>query len=85
MLHRILPIFLRELGDKLKLKSACRFKTERFESLKSVSKHRVIKQYMESFSPVALKRYYVASLDLDFELNRTSDPLPKTVLNSQIP
>ena len=68
----------------LKLKSARRFKTERLESLKSVSEHRVIKYYSESFSPVAFKRGDVASLDLDFELNRSSDALPKTVLNSQI-
>ena len=45
----------------LKLKSARRFKTKRFESLKSVSKHRVIKKYSESFSSVAFKRCYVAS------------------------
>ena len=51
---------------------------ETFESMKSASKHRVIKYYSESFSPVAFKRCYVASLDLDFELNRSSDPLAKS-------
>ena len=61
----------------LKLKSALRFKTERFKSLKSVSKHHVIKRYSESFSSVAFKRCYVASSDLDFELNRSSDSFPK--------
>ena len=49
----------------------------RFESLKSVSKHRVIKCKSNAFSQVAFKRYYVASLDLDFELSRSSDPLAK--------
>ena len=61
----------------LKLKSARRFKMERFESLKSVSKHRVIKKYSESFSSVAFKRCYAESSDLDFELNRSSDSFPK--------
>ena len=82
MLHSILPVFLGNWDINLKLKSARRFKTERFESLKSVSKHRVIKKYSESFSSVAFKRCYVASSDLDFELNRSSDSFP--VLNSQI-
>ena len=61
----------------VKLKSARHFKRERFESLKSVSKHRVIKKHSESFSSVAFKRCYVASSDLDFELNRSSDSFPK--------
>ena len=66
--------FFKELGHKLKTEKC---KTERFESLKSVSKHRVIKKYSESFSSVAFKRCYVASSDLDFELNRSSDSFPK--------
>ena len=65
--------FLRELGHKLKTESAHRFKTERFGSLKSVSKYRVIKKYSESFSSVVFKRCYVASSDLYFDLNRSSD------------
>ena len=78
MLHSILPVFLWNWDINLKLKSARRFKTERFESLKSVSKHRVIKKYSESFSSVAFRRcYYVPSSDLDFELNRSSDSFPK--------
>ena len=60
------------------MKSARRFKTERFESLKSFSKHNGKKYYGESFPPVARKRCYVASLDLDFELNRSPDPLAKS-------
>ena len=42
-----------------------------------MSKHRVIniKYYSESFSPVAFKRCYVASLDVDFDLKRSSNPL----------
>ena len=56
--------------------------------MKNVSKHRVIKKYSESFFSVAFKRCYVASSDLDFELNRSSDSFtlkgPKMVLNSQI-
>ena len=54
---------------------------ERFESLKSVSKHRVIKKYSESFSSVAFKRCYVASSDLDFDLNRSSDSFSKRPYN----
>ena len=49
--------------------------------------YRVIKKYSESFSSVVFKRCYVASSDLDFELNRSSDSFlkgSKTVLNSQI-
>ena len=34
--------------------------------------------YSESFPLVASKRYYVASSELDFELNRSSDPLAKS-------
>ena len=45
--------------------------------MKSASKHRVIRYYSESFCPVAFKRCHVASLDLDSELNRSSDPLAK--------
>ena len=59
------------------MKSAHRFKTERFESLKSFSKHNGKKYYRESFSQVASGRCYVASSGLDFELNRSSDPLAK--------
>ena len=69
--------FLGNYDINFKLKSARRFKTERCESLKSVSKRRVIKMYSESFSSVAFKRCYVASSDLDFELNRSSDSFPK--------
>ena len=43
--------------------------------MKSTSKYGVIKYYSESFFPFAFKRFYVASLDVDFELNRSSDPL----------
>ena len=82
--NKIMPGFERNWGTNLKLKSASRFKMERFESLKSLSQHRVIKYYSESISPVAFKRCYVASLDLGFELNRSSDPLVTTVTNSQI-
>ena len=46
-----------------------------------MSKHRVIKKYSESFSSVVFKRCYVASSDLDFQLNRSSDPFPKRPLN----
>ena len=46
--------------------------TERFESLKSFSKHNGQKYHSKSFPPVAYKRCYVAFSDLDFELNRSS-------------
>ena len=59
------------------MKSARHFKTERFESLKSFSKHIGQKYYSESFPQVSSKRCYVASSDLDFELNRSSNPLAK--------
>ena len=51
---------------------------QRFESLKSFSKHNGEKYYSESFPPVASKRCYVACSDLDFELNRSLDPLAKS-------
>ena len=57
----------------LELKSACRFKGERLESLKNVRKHLVQKYYTESLPSVASKRCNVASL----ELNSSSDPLTK--------
>ena len=38
----------------------------------------VKKYHSESFAPVASERCYVVSSDLDFELNRTSDPLAKS-------
>ena len=59
------------------MKSALRFKKERFESLKSFSKHDGKKYYSESFPPVVSKRCYVASSDLDIELNGSSNPLTK--------
>ena len=60
------------------MKSARRFKTEKFESLKSFSKHNGYKYHSESFPPVASKRCYLASSDLDFELNRSLDSLAKS-------
>ena len=72
------------------MKSARRFKTERFESLKSFSKHNGSKYYRESFPPVVSKRCYVAFSDLDFEVNRNSDPIAKSgykfvdILNASI-
>ena len=39
-----------------KVKSARRFETERFECLKSFSKHNGLKYYSESFPPIASKR-----------------------------
>ena len=54
------------------MKSARRFKTERFPSFKNVQIY-----YSESFPPVAAKRRNVAYLDLDFELNKSSGPLAK--------
>ena len=71
--------FLMKLGHNLTLKSARRFETKRFES---ASMQYVRKYYSDPFPPVTSKRYYAASLDLDFELNRSSDPLAKTVTNS---
>ena len=52
-------------------------KTERCESLKNVRKHHVHKYYSESFRLAASKKCNVASLDLDFELNKSSGPLAK--------
>ena len=60
------------------MKSAHRFKTERFESLKSFGKRNGKKYYSESFPPVVSKKCYVASWELDFELNRSSDRLAKS-------
>ena len=54
------------------------FQTERFESLKSFSKHNGEKYCSESFPPVVSERCYVASSDLDFELKRSSDSLTKS-------
>ena len=65
-------------GIKFKVKSARRFKTERLESLKSFSKHIGQEYYSESFPPIASRRCYVVSSDLDFELNTSSDPLAKS-------
>ena len=79
--------FFRELDINLKLKSARRFKTERFESLKNVSKHCVIKKYNESFSSVAFKRclsHLRISILSSTEVQIHSLKGPKTVLNSQI-
>ena len=61
------------------MKSERRFKTERFEGLKSFSNHNGQKYYSESFPPVTSERLcYVASSDLDFELNRSKDPLAQS-------
>ena len=69
--------FRSEQGIDLELKSACHFKTERFESLKNVRKQHVQKYYSESFPRVASKTRNVAFLDIDFELNKSSNPLAK--------
>ena len=61
----------------LELKSAYLFKTERSESLKSVSKQHVQRCYSELLPPVASRGRGVASLDLDFRINGGSDPLAK--------
>ena len=60
----------------LKLKSARCFKTYRFET-ESLSKHHV-SSTASHFPPIAFKRCYGASLYLDFELNRSSDPLAES-------
>ena len=45
--------------------------------MKNVRKDNFQKHYNESFPQVASKRSNVASLDLDYELNKSSDPLAK--------
>ena len=72
--------FLSELGHKLKTESARCFRTERFKGLKSVRKHVIRKYYSESLPQLILKfvtPHLWISILIDFELNKSSDPLAK--------